>query len=81
MREEVGPPRRFTEGAVGNLGGGRKPSHFVRIYGKAARPSISPDHLLRAQLLQTLYSVRGGRLLIASAATEYRKGPLTFRGR
>ena len=38
--------------------------HFETIYSLAGRPSIPPERLLRAQLLQLLYSVRSERLLV-----------------
>ena len=37
---------------------------FSKIYSPAARPSIPPEQLLRALLLQVLYSVRSDRLLM-----------------
>jgi transposase len=37
---------------------------FDQMYAKAGRPSIPPEQLLRAQLLQMLYSVRSERLLM-----------------
>jgi transposase len=37
---------------------------FDAMYAKAGRPSIPPEKLLRAQLLQMLYSVRSERLLM-----------------
>lgn len=37
---------------------------FAAIYAFAGRPSIPPERMLRAQLLQILYSVRSERLLI-----------------
>jgi transposase len=37
---------------------------FDRMYAKVGRPSIPPEQLLRAQLLQMLYSVRSERLLM-----------------
>lgn len=37
---------------------------FSRIYAKEGRPSIPPEHLLRALLLQVLYSVRSERMLM-----------------
>ena len=39
-------------------------SEFDRMYAKEGRPSIAPEKLLRAQLLQMLYSVRSERLLM-----------------
>src|SRR6202521_1243632 len=38
--------------------------HFHKMYAKVGRPSIPPEQLLRAQLLQMLYSVRSERLLM-----------------
>ncbi len=37
---------------------------FARLYAKVGRPSIAPEKLLRALLLQVLYSVRSERLLM-----------------
>ncbi len=37
---------------------------FARLYAKSGRPSIAPEKLLRALLLQVLYSVRSERLLM-----------------
>src|SRR6266852_1932232 len=37
---------------------------FDRLYAKTGRPSIPPEKLLRAQLIQMLYSVRSERLLM-----------------
>jgi len=37
---------------------------FARLYAKVGRPSIAPEHLLRALLLQVFYSVRSERLLM-----------------
>ena len=36
---------------------------FKRLYAKIGRPSIAPEKLLRALLLQALYSVRSERML------------------
>src|SRR5690349_23576204 len=38
--------------------------HFDAMYAKVGRPSIPPEQLLRAQLLQMLYSIRSERLLM-----------------
>src|SRR5579864_2371069 len=38
---------------------------FDAMYARVGRPSIAPEKLLRAQLLQMLYSIRSGRLLMA----------------
>ena len=37
---------------------------FTRIYSSHGRPSIPPEQLLRALLLQVLYSIRSERMLI-----------------
>ncbi len=37
---------------------------FDSMYARAGRPSIPPEKLLRAQLLQMLYSIRSERLLM-----------------
>src|ERR1700722_11111935 len=37
---------------------------FEAMYAKSGRPSIPPEKLLRAQLLQMLYSIRSERLLM-----------------
>jgi transposase len=37
---------------------------FDRLYAKVGRPSIPPERLLRAQLLQIFYSIRSERLLM-----------------
>jgi transposase len=37
---------------------------FTRLYAKCGRPSIAPEKLLRALLLQALYSIRSERLLM-----------------
>jgi len=37
---------------------------FTRLYSKVGRPSIAPERLLRALLLQIFYSVRSERLLM-----------------
>ena len=37
---------------------------FNQIYSTTGRPSIAPEELFRALLIQVLYSVRSGRMLI-----------------
>ena len=37
---------------------------FDRMYAREGRPSIAPEKLLRAHLLQMLYSIRSERLLM-----------------
>ena len=39
-------------------------SRFDEMYSQTGRPSIPPEKLLRAQLLQMLYSIRSERLLM-----------------
>src|ERR1700748_816161 len=39
-------------------------TEVARMYARQGRPSIAPEKLLRAQLLQMLYSVRSERLLM-----------------
>jgi transposase len=51
--------RAMTERALAELD-----PLFNRLYAKTGRPSIPPEQLLRALLLQLLYSVRSERLLM-----------------
>ena len=51
--------RRLTDAALTELSG-----RFHQMYSDIGRPSIPPEQLLRALLLQLLYSVRSERLLI-----------------
>src|SRR5215467_12734616 len=37
---------------------------FAELYSRVGRPSIAPEKLLRAQLLQVLYTIRSERLLM-----------------
>src|SRR5258708_10139852 len=37
---------------------------FALLYARTGRPSIPPEKLLRAQLLQVLYTIRSERLLM-----------------
>lgn len=53
------PIREMTDTALRQLS--RK---FARLYAKTGRPSIAPERLLRALLLQILYSIRSERLLM-----------------
>jgi transposase len=43
---------------------------FNRLYAKTGRPSVPPEQLLRALLLQLLYSVRSERLLMERLDTD-----------
>jgi transposase len=51
--------RRMTDDALETL----SPT-FERLYAKMGRPSVAPEKLLRALLLQALYSIRSERLLV-----------------
>ena len=51
--------REFADVALGQLSSG-----FEGLYAKIGRPSIPPEQLLRALLLQMLYSVRSERMLV-----------------
>jgi len=53
------PIRRMTDVALRRLS-----RRFDRLYSTTGRPSIPPEQLLRALLLQLLYSVRSERLLM-----------------
>ena len=48
--------RRIVDEALGEM----EPA-FARMYADRGRPSIPPEHLLRALLLQILYTVRSER--------------------
>ena len=51
--------RAMVDEALSQLSG-----QLDAMYARVGRPSIAPEKLLRAQLLQMLYSVRSGRLLM-----------------
>ncbi len=51
--------RQMTDAALTQLS-----PRFERLYASTGRPSIPPEQLLRALLLQSLYSVRSERMLI-----------------
>jgi transposase len=51
--------RALTDAALGELA-----PRFEGLYARVGRPSIPPEQLLRALLLQILYSVRSERLLM-----------------
>src|SRR5512145_1380194 len=53
------PIRRMTDAALARLS-----PRFDRLYATTGRPSIPPEKLLRALLLQMLYSIRSERLLM-----------------
>src|SRR3989449_5784676 len=50
--------------AMGDTILGELSPQFDQLYSKVGRPSIPPEHLLRALLLQVLYSVRSERQLM-----------------
>jgi transposase len=51
--------REMTDAALTRLS-----SRFALLYAQTGRPSVPPEHLLRALLLQVLYSIRSERMLI-----------------
>ncbi len=53
------PIRRMTDAALARLS-----ARFDRLYSTTGQPSIPPEKLLRALLLQMLYSIRSERLLM-----------------
>src|SRR6201996_3582342 len=53
------PIQKIVDEALGALTG-----EFDKLYAKLGRPSIAPEKLLRALLLQAFYSVRSERQLM-----------------
>jgi transposase len=53
------PIRRITDIALASLS-----DRFDRLYSEIGRPSIAPERLLRALLLQAFYSIRSERQLM-----------------
>ena len=51
--------RRMTDGVLAELS-----PRFAKMYSDIGRPSIPPEQLLRALLIQSLYTVRSERLLM-----------------
>ena len=51
--------RTMADAALKNMS-----ERFDAMYAKTGRPSIPPEKLLRAQLIQMLYTVRSERLLM-----------------
>src|SRR5689334_7893955 len=51
--------RAMADEALNNMS-----PRFDTMYAKTGRPSIPPEKLLRAQLIQMLYSIRSERLLV-----------------
>jgi transposase len=56
-------PLRAIRGMVDEVLG-QLSRRFDAMYARVGRPSIAPEKLLRAQLLQMLYSIRSERLLM-----------------
>lgn len=50
--------------AMADVALGAMSARFEAMYAKTGRPSIAPEKLLRAQLIQMLYSIRSERLLM-----------------
>jgi transposase len=51
--------RKLTDGVLSTLN-----PEFDALYAASGRPSIAPEYILRALLLQVFYSVRSERLLV-----------------
>jgi transposase len=58
-RHPLRPIRVMVDAALESMSG-----RFDEMYAKAGRPSIAPERLLRALLLQALYSIRSERMLV-----------------
>ena len=56
------PLRKLREVVDGILGSMH--AEFEALYSRSGRPSIAPERLLRASLIQTLYSIRSERQLV-----------------
>jgi transposase len=53
---------------------------FAKIYADSGRPSIPPDRLLRALLLQAFYTIRSETQLIGATPLQFAV-PLVCRAR
>src|ERR1700676_2983240 len=51
--------RKLTDTVLGSLS-----AEFDRLYSASGRPSIAPEYVLRALLLQAFYSIRSERQLV-----------------
>ena len=51
--------RKLTDAVLQSLSG-----EFDELYSASGRPSIAPEYILRALLLQVFYSVRSERVLV-----------------
>ena len=59
------PIRRMVDGELARLA-----PVFERAYSRIGRPSVPPERLLKAMLLQCLYSVRSERQLVERLDTD-----------
>src|SRR5580704_13742128 len=59
LRTELRLIRRIVNEVLAALDG-----EFTRLYGDGGRPSIAPERLLRALLLQVFYTIRSERQLM-----------------
>ncbi|MDR7460015.1 MAG: transposase, partial [Armatimonadota bacterium] len=57
------PLRMMVDAVLGELS-----PDFDRLYARTGRPSVPPEQLLRALLLQILYTIRSERLLMEQLA-------------
>jgi transposase len=64
------PIRRMADAALTTLS-----SRFAEMYASTGRSSIAPEKLLRALLLQLLYSVRSERMLMEQLDYNWGNGP------
>jgi transposase len=58
-RHPLRPVRAMADAALESMS-----ARFDAMYAQAGRPSIAPERLLRALLLQALYSIRSERMLV-----------------
>src|ERR1700733_3951050 len=59
LEARVGKDHRLQDEALAGVSG-----EFSALYSRSGRPSISPEKLLRAMLLQAFYSIRSERQLM-----------------
>ena len=59
VKHPLRPTRAMISEALAQMDG-----RFEKLYSQTGRPSIAPERLIRASLLQVLYSIRSERLLI-----------------
>jgi transposase len=58
--------RKLTDSVLQSLS-----PEFDALYADSGRPSIAPEYILRALLLQVFYSVRSERLLVERSTTTF----------